>query len=832
MLKQRLKFIISFILLTATLCVAVGFIVHTARQVSGVTAVERRVAAQRIATDRLLTALLTADACGEEATLRYADDSALDRYLLSIDSVDRTLIHFRRVTPDTTQRLRVDTLRALVRDKCIGVTGLIDALRRERNKGESLQRRIDALRSGAAPVSVTAPVAAPVVERGEQVVISRRRRGFFRRLADAFKGSRDDTLNVRTTQRAAADTTVAAVNVSDTLADILSDVHRTLDRDARRQVSLVSRSSDALRSAGAVITQRINALLGDIGREQARRLQTATAAERLKRTSRAWQMGGLALAAVFAAVGFFVWAWRDMNRANRYRRELEAANARAEALMRRREQLLLTISHDIKAPVNAIIGYLDLLRPAGDGQADALKAIGSSAQHLRRLVGDLLDYHRLEAGDISPDIAPTPLVGLLTDIVSTFRPAAAAKGLRLDFTTALPAGSVIDTDAFRLRQIIDNLLSNAIKYTATGSVSLSLTADSDGHPAVTVADTGCGLTPADCQRVFAPFTRVKGSEGQEGTGLGLSITQRLAELLGGAIGVSSRVGEGSRFTLTLTAPLRRSAEPSAATPAVTGESALPAVPQSPRVVALLDDDSVQLQLATAMLRNVLPEAELHPFHVPSDLMEWLGASGRPDVILTDFEMPVATGLDVLRHVRQLPAPMGRTPVVTMTSHTLLPAAHFLDEGFAAVLFKPFTQNGLRSLFCRDAVVPAAPPPPAEEAPSPTVPGKFAPLLAFAAGDADAERAILGQFAADCRTHLSRLDAAVAATDKGELCQIAHKMLPTFTLIDATDGVTDTLRGLERRRGETAWTPADTAAAATVRDALAATINQLKAFMQP
>lgn len=884
------KIIILFVLLTATLCAAVGFVVHSARLASGLSAVERGVAVQRQATDRLMYALLQSGTLAEGAALRYANNEALAAYLQSVENADSALSQLRSTVSDTLQQERLDTLHQLVRLRSQSVVSLVDALRRENGKGSPLQQQIEELRSGRKPFKVAAEVKADVVERGEEVVIHSRKKGFFRRLGDAFRRGKDDTVSVRTTTREhpAEQAARAQVNLSDTLADILTDVHRHVKAREQQGNRRIALHSDALRQTSARLSRRMVATLSTFSEAQRQQLAQASEQDLADRRSAAWQMGFLALLSTGVALALFVWVWRDMRQAHRYRRALEEANEHTQALMKRREQLLLTISHDIKAPVNTILGYLALIRSSQAADpAEPLAAIGASARHLLQLVTALLDYHKLEAGQVSAKMQPVNLTPLLHEVGQAFRPLAEQKNLQLQLDIHLPEGrSTYRTDAFRLRQIVENLLSNAIKYTRQGHVALHAD-EHNGRLRVSVSDTGCGLSQADAERIFTPFTRVKGSEGQEGTGLGLSITLQLAQLLGGEITVTSTPGQGSTFVLNLPAvhcaplaetsvhPDAQTATPTVSnevgnaaeenvpaakeetTPSVAGAAATSSVqegqpsteaveasrqperaaqPTAPTgdshlLIYVLDDDTLQLRLTMAMLHNVAPDGTvIRPFGEADSLFDCLAHGPYPHLLLTDIEMPGLTGFEVRRRVNALPG-CEHLPVVAMTSHTLLSPDHFTHQGFARVLFKPFTQNDLRELL--DSLVEidgkqSNEPPVSDETPSDASASPFAPLLTFAAGDREAERSILQQFSTDCQQHAARLSQALEAHDKAALCQTAHKMLPTFTLIHSS--AVAALRRLEARRGEAGWTDADTRDAHEALTAAHQTAQQLNTIL--
>lgn len=826
--KLGLKIIFGFLLLTATLCAAVWFIIRSARSVYDISDIERTVAAQRRASDQLQTCFLETATLTENLLLQYSDDAAVSQYIGSSERTDTALCALRALTPDSLQCLRLDSLRALMFLKRNGTLELVEALRNENERGSSLQKQISELRSGTRPVKVEAQVPVPVVEHGEQVIIERRKKGFFNRLGDVFRKGKDDTVKVATTTHEALnDTALTKVNISDTLANILTNVHRNLSENKAQQAERISLKSGELRTSGAELSKRTAALMEDITAEQQRTLFNATEKERERRTHAAWQMGGLAVLTTLLSLCLFLWLWRDMKRVNRYRKALEAAKTKAENLMVRREQLLLTISHDIKAPVNTILGYLQIIRNE-TALAKELNAIRAAAAHLRNLVAALLDYHKLEADGVTLAPVPTHLLRLLDEIADAFRPQAEQKGLLLRTWLELAPELTIETDAFRLRQVIENLLSNAVKYTQQGEILIAARLDGP-HLFLEVRDTGCGLAPHDLNRIFEPFTRVKGSEGQEGVGLGLSITQKIVGLMGGTLSAQSEPGVGSTFQLEI--PYKVAAQAEAA-----DEDGGPTVPETleddtpkrtecaeqlcPQTVALLDDDILQLQLTEAMLRNVVgAEVTLHPFNAPDDLFDWIASGNRPDLLLTDIEMPTLTGYEVLKRVRNING-LEHLPVIAMTSHSLVNAEDLRAYGFSHVLFKPFNQNDLREVGLGNegrnqwSEKAGTDNHPASQENSGNVRATakrspFNALLKFAAGDTVAERQILDQFRQDCENHQQQLTQAFAARDKTTVCRLSHKMLPTFSLICSP--AEKDLRMFDMQRGSTEWTEADTVA---------------------
>ena len=323
----------------------------------------------------------------------------------------------------------------------------------------------------------------------------------------------------------------------------------------------------------------------------------------------------------------------------------------------------------------------------------------------------------------------------------------------------------------------------------------------------------------DIARIFIPFSRVKGSEGQEGSGLGLSITQQLVNLLSGTLEVTSALGRGSDFMLSL--PCRRVKKPSEEK-AITNDN--PPLEEEHNVsVALIDDDALQLQLAEAMLHNVLPpDAEIVTFIEPQALLQWLEEGHRPMLLMTDIEMPSLSGYELLAHLQQNDATRGLR-VVAMTSHSLVSTSELRQCGFSDVLFKPFTQNDLLRLF-EDKGMENSQTPTAVHA---TSTPSLAPLLTFAEGDEAAEQAILQQFRSDCEHHLTLLRQAASEHDRATFCNVAHKMLPTFTLIRSA--IVSILQKLDSQRDDKQWKEADSQDAETIINEITHILQHINAY---
>jgi signal transduction histidine kinase/CheY-like chemotaxis protein len=331
--------------------------------------------------------------------------------------------------------------------------------------------------------------------------------------------------------------------------------------------------------------------------------------------------------------------------------ELEEAKEAAEAANRAKNVFLSNMSHELRTPLNAILGYAQILFPQGNLTECQRRQIGvmqASGEHLLTLIGDMLDLSRIEAQKMEVTAAPFRLPRLLEHVVEIMQPKASQKGLELHYGQDSPLPPWVLGDEARLRQILLNLLANAVKFTPAGSVTLRAAYDPQegGRLSCEVVDTGIGIPEDKLTAVFEPFTQLApDAQGREGTGLGLAIVRRLTSLMGGAVSVSSRVGEGSSFRFSVALPISSAGEPAeeAMWRRIRGYSGerrrLLAVDDTPANAALLADLLAPLgfEVQTAASgREALRLVTLLP----------------PDLILLDLVMPDMDGLETAQEIRR------------------------------------------------------------------------------------------------------------------------------------------------------------------------------------
>ncbi len=815
MFSTSSKIVFGYIVLIGLLLGAFTYTIQQMNLLTTPSNLNEQLDHRRHITHRIISQLYDAEIIGQ--TLRTGNLDEYYHYLKAMKEVNASIDTLEIILTDTVQQARLDTVRDLLHNKQWNMYALLETMRNTPTD-QIYQEQLDSLIAQQDSLLSTPHIRRKVITHHNSYTIHHKKKGFFKRLADVFAPGKEDSTQVSNViQEEYTDTLDEVYNPVDTISHMITGIQHKVFQTRQKETEMLNAQINNLRVIGSGLSQRVNQLLENIEQDEQEAARIKLAQEEEIRKNAAETMAKIAIAAFVLVLIFSIVIARDITRNNHYRRELEKAKLYAENLLVAREKLMLTITHDIKAPAGSIIGYIDLLiRLVRDRrQQFYLSNMKSSAQHLLALVTSLLDYHRLEAGkmDLHP-VAFNPHE-LLTDIYNSFLPLAEKKNLQLIFEEHLPASLTLEGDPFRIRQIVENLLSNALKFTAAGKITLE--AAYHGNQFVfRVADTGYGMTAKDQERIFKEFTRLRSAQGQEGFGLGLSITRKLVELLLGKITVESTPGEGSTFQVSIPLP---SISPKKASQIP--ETSL-SIPETLLRVLIIDDDRIQMHLTEAMLHNVSEEVkglkiETVCCEQPEELVAQLQAQTF-HLLFTDIQMPAMNGFELLKHLRSLPLPQAQSiPVIAITARGDMDKNDFQQKGFAGMLQKPFNQSDLKSVLKEvlswhelDTTRKGPSLPPKEENTEDTY--NFTPLTAFSEDDPEAAQEILRTFAQETRKNLEKIQTALQAEDMDTLCAVAHKMLPTFLMIEARQAI-PSLQWLEQQRGTHTYSP-EAAQAAT------------------
>lgn len=472
---------------------------------------------------------------------------------------------------------------------------------------------------------------------------------------------------------------------------------------------------------------------------------------------------------VFAIVLLFVSyliIQRDIKIKVKNKKRLEETIEQNTALLEMRKNIILTISHDIRAPLNIISGSAELAMDTREKKRRNihLSNIMIVCKHVVHLLNNLLDVYRLnEAKEIRNDV-PFNLHELLERIASGFSHVVNNKGIlfrhTLDNTEVKLYG-----DADRIEQIIDNLLTNAVKFTESGTITFNTRYD-DGWLFIEVKDTGMGMSKETISRIFRPFERQTSQANANGYGLGLPITKGLVNLLGGTIEVTSRVGNGSTFRVTLPMPVTDE-------PIESENRILPHPGNLPRNVLVIDDD--------LMLRDVVKEmlerngVTCTTCSTTKEVVKAMRGKDY-DLLLSDIQMPGTNGFDLLTLLRNSNIGNSRTiPIVAMTARGDRDKEAYLNAGFTDCIYKPFSSSELLSLLStimgeRDEEKPGI---------------DFSTVLSEVCDKVKTLRSFIIQLEKD----REELADGLKTGDRLKLREIAHRMQPMWELLHTEEILT-------------------------------------------
>ncbi len=550
MFSTRIKILVGYALLAIVLLSATWMVYDNTRSLSAVNHASERFMARRDIVDSLVFSML--ETANAERSVLLGDASKWERFDRALSGSKRHARKLRPLLNDTLKQQRLDTLMALLIAKRENTLLVMNVLKNN-SRDSYYNNKVEALHSGRDSI-VISPQTKERHEQHETVYeVVKTKRGFFRRLGDAFRKQRTDTISTtRLTHQPSTDTIHHRLNIADSVANALAEIHSEQQRANDRQQDIISTRNDRLQLVSIQLTKRTWQLLEDIQSDEHNALQRVVGKAISSRRAMIVRIAVLGLLAILSAAILVVYILRDIKRERRDRQRILEAKTETERIMQQRERLLLTITHDIKAPAASIAGFIDLLseyvdRPKAVGY---LQSISGSANHLLQLVSALLDYHKLESGKAERHEVSFQPTALVSECVAQMQPLAMAKQLRLSTDINVAEDMFCRSDAFRIKQIVNNLVSNAIKYTDEGEVRVGITV-MNGWMTLSVSDTGCGMTPEELQSVFNAFTRLPGAQGKEGVGLGLTITREIVTLLGGRINVTSAKGKGTTFRVCL-----------------------------------------------------------------------------------------------------------------------------------------------------------------------------------------------------------------------------------------------------------------------------------------
>lgn len=490
------------------------------------------------------------------------------------------------------------------------------------------------------------------------------------------------------------------------------------------------------------------------------------------------QMGGLTILLIALLILSYIVILRDIRQKEHGRNRLEESIRQNNLLLEMRKKIILTISHDIRGPLNIIGGSAELALDTRDKKKrdNYLKNVRILCSHVLHLLNNLLDMYRLNEAKETPNNVPFKLVDLINRISTGASHIINNKGLLFESNLRNIDVTVLG-DEDRIEQIADNLLSNAVKFTHTGKVEFNVIYN-DGNLDMIVRDTGIGMSEETVKRIFRPFERADNIENIEGFGLGLTITKGLVALLGGTINVSSKEGAGTEFQVTLPLELTDSCVNN-----LQMQKSNPV--HMPHSVLVVDDDPLQLEIIKEMLERNMVSCTI--CKTASDVVKEM-RSHDYDMLLSDIQMPGTDGFALFELLRKSSIGNSRDiPVVAMTARGDCENEALLEYGFAGSIFKPFSMQELLERISN--IMPQE---------STTGHFDFSVLLSGATD----KISILQSLMTSCDNDIDELREAVEKHDKIKLRQVIHRVYPVWEMLSMADRL-EILRE-ELKKTSTSW----------------------------
>jgi len=486
----------------------------------------------------------------------------------------------------------------------------------------------------------------------------------------------------------------------------------------------------------------------------------------------------------------------DYSKSQLYKKQLEIANFKTKNLLKSREQLISTVSHDLKTPLSTIVGYTELLDSSdiNTKQSYFIKNIKNSSEYITQLVQDLLDFSQIEAGKITIEKVPFLLPDIIDDVAKNIQTVYKQKNIDLVISIEEKLQNRIVGDPYRLKQILSNIIGNAFKFTEEGHIKINASlSKTTPFFIISVEDSGIGIAKGNQKLVFEEFTQANENIEKKygGTGLGLSICKKLIAILGGSLHLKSEFGKGSTFTVEL--PLLF-------------DSSMPAVSEIEKPVPLdakkytfivVDDDINLLNLTSHILKQ--EKHQVLSFTSADEALETI-ANTDFDFIITDLQMPKTDGFLFVQKLKSTTQSKYKNqPIIALTGRADLDYSSCADAGFTTVIKKPYSPKFLLETIqniLNNNAIPTVENNKIEEEIIATNLYSVESLKQFLGDDTVALRDVLKHFIQSSKENIIHLENAVKKKNIPEINAIAHRIAPMFRQIEASE-IGSILKTLEK-----------------------------------
>lgn len=792
----KIKVITGYVLLLVLTIAAIVFIYKQISKFTGDESLVSSANQKLYLIGNTITGLYEAESLSS-SFLQTGSSGSFRKYIAIIRQVEENIDSLKRMTPEVEQQSRIDTIHLLLNDKIRNLKELL-RVKKSQEAEKYYTQAIASIESAKDSLTTVPDIRRRIVTTRDTSYIKgiKKKKGF---LGLFSSKEPDSTLQVTVSSREIWDTIRNhSGNTPDSILNILRSTWENFQAENESLNRQINQREYQIVNQSVEITKQLRKVLYNYEMEEITHSLDRMAQREQVMNSSAHLIAVIAIIAVLFVAFFCTLILKDISRSQRYRLQLEAANAYTAQLLKSREQLMLTVTHDIKSPLSSVMGYIELLAttPIDERQRYFLKNMKSSSEHIQHLISDLLDLSKLENNRMTVEEVIFNPAQLFREIADTFIPLATAKQLKLNCKIDEFLNANYEGDALRIRQILTNILSNAVKYTEEGEVSFSA-AVSEENPGILlqVNDTGPGMTTEEQKVIFEEFTRLKSHAGIEGTGLGLTITLKLIHLLKGEIKLESEPGRGSRFKIFL--PLLRIGDTQEAG-GLSSEQTMPftTVCPSSLKVLLVDDDPLQLEMTAGLLQKygIHCKSTNNPQLVREKILR-----EHYDLIFTDIQMPGMNGFELIRQIRES-KDTSQLPVVALSADAGKEEEEYIQAGFTAYLGKPFTSGQLLGIIRQICGITFLQPTVRSE--QETISLQENPELytlknirQFTDNDETATCRIIASFIEETRKHLVLLEEYLQQGQTENIARLAHKMLPMFRQLEVKE-ITGLLQTLE------------------------------------
>ena len=730
---------------------------------------------QLVLVSEIATELIETENIGRRF-IQSGDTIDLNRYSNQIADVQTNLDSLRNMYMDSPMKTELDSLSTLLSKKSENLEELHELRTKDRNTSyyQEVIRQLEKVDPSFNPPNYN--------QRFRDLEPHQRKV-----LIQLLEFNKEDNQRISTVS---ADSLIRAVR------NVLSE----LERENRQFREVINKKENELLVNDMVLNEQLRNLLRVIESEErssslARVEESNIMLEEISRT-----IITLGVASVLIILIFLLLIVKDISRSQRYRSQLEDAKAFTEALMHRREQFIATITHDLRSPLNTVIGYSELMEKAGltKKQEHYLSHLKKSSEYILHLVNDLLDLSKLEAGKMLIENLPFNPKNLLEDTFYNTIPDNDRKGLKLSLDISPETDCNVLSDPFRIKQILSNLITNAYKFTDQGEIIASLSMNKkieDSYILVfSIKDSGIGISKTKQEEIYEEFSQEHGEIEKKygGTGLGLAIAKRITTLLDGKIELISEPGRGSEFILRI--PVKK----------IKGDLPEPEILEVKKIqenlvgknILIVDDESSQLALSKELIKSTgmkcqtasngeeaLEKLKIYDFHL----------------VLTDIQMPKMDGFACIKALKAQPK-ISNIPVIAISGRTNVSAEKYKEAGFAGNILKPYKPADLLLKIGQIFKVEFENKKGSGRLPS-LEESEYSldEIFLFAGEDQMALDTILNAFIQSTRLNLEEIKKAEKLGDRERVAQIAHRMLPMFKQLKIKE-IVPRLEQLEKKEG--------------------------------